>query len=240
MVRLSVVELKRNDFILSVDKIFDTSSSYALMGENGSGKTTLLDLIAGLITPDRGIIEKDVKIAYSIAESVDTFFLPTVYDEFKYTFGRMKKSLLEEKTAELLSYLSLDESFLYRSPFSLSGGEKRLLSIALTLAQKPEFILFDESLAGLDYKGYLAFKKLLMRLKDEKIGFIIVTHDNSILDLVDDLLILKEGKISFDGKVIRAMEEGRVEKSFCFKESMRLYNKAILSLDDLIARRLNG
>ena len=54
MVRLSAIELKRNDFILSVDKIFDTSSSYALMGENGSGKTNfslaIFDIVQGIIS----------------------------------------------------------------------------------------------------------------------------------------------------------------------------------------------
>ena len=137
-------------------------------------------------------------------------------------------------------HIRSEQEFLFKSPFSLSGGEKRLLSIALALATDPDFLLLDESLSGLDYKGYKALRNLLVILHKEKKGVILITHDPSILDLADEVIIMSNGQKEFSGSPSLAMEKGFVEKSFTYLKSLELFSMPILSMSELIERRRNG
>ena len=224
MISLDCVTLERRNFSFGpVSRTFKEGECVAVMGENGAGKTTLLDLISGLETPSSG--------------TVDSFFLPTVLDEFSYSLRCVRRGLsVREEAERLLAAVGLDSSYLSQSPFSLSGGEKRLLSIALALAMSPDIILLDESLSGLDWKGYRAFRALVSSLKNSGIGIIFISHDPSILDLADALIVLKDGKIVFDGNPVTAMEDGLVKKSFAYSKSMELLGTPVLSLKEIIRR----
>ena len=206
------------------------------MGENGAGKTTLLDILSGMIIPDEGVVYKDVRISYAPQESDNAFFLPTVLDEFSYTLREKRKDEVGKRSEQLLSLIGLSSAYLQRSPFSLSGGEKRLLSIALALAVNPDFLLLDESISGLDYKGYKALRALLRALKAEGRGVVFITHELDILDLADVVIVIKGGKIIFCGTPLDAMEKGYVEKSFSYMKSMELIGTPILSLKEIVRR----
>lgn len=240
MIELKDVTIKRPSFTFGpVSQRFDDGRIYMVMGENGAGKTTLLDILSGMIIPDEGVVYKDVRISYAPQESDNVFFLPTVLDEFSYTLREKRKDEVGKRSEQLLSLIGLSSAYIQRSPFSLSGGEKRLLSIALALAVNPDFLLLDESISGLDYKGYKALRALLRALKAEGRGVVFITHELDILDLADILIVIKGGKIIFCGTPLDAMEKGYVEKSFSYMKSMELIGTPILSLKE-IARRVSN
>ena len=240
MIELKDVTIKRPSFTFGpVSQRFDDGRIYMVMGENGAGKTTLLDILSGMIIPDEGVVYKDVRISYAPQESDNAFFLPTVLDEFSYTLREKRKDEVGKRSEQLLSLIGLSSAYLQRSPFSLSGGEKRLLSIALALAVNPDFLLLDESISGLDYKGYKALRALLRALKAEGRGVVFITHELDILDLADVVIVIKGGKIIFCGTPLDAMEKGYVEKSFSYMKSMELIGTPILSLNE-IARRVSN
>ena len=240
MIELKDVTIKRPSFTFGpVSQRFDDGRIYMVMGENGAGKTTLLDILSGMIIPDEGVVYKDVRISYAPQESDNAFFLPTVLDEFSYTLREKRKDEVGKRSEQLLSLIGLSSAYLQRSPFSLSGGEKRLLSIALALAVDPDFLILDESISGLDYKGYKALRALLRALKAEGRGVVFITHELDILDLADIVIVIKGGKIIFCGTPLDAMEKGYVEKSFSYMKSMELIGTPILSLNE-IARRVSN
>lgn len=240
MIELKDVTIKRPSFTFGpVSQRFDDGRIYMVMGENGAGKTTLLDILSGMIIPDEGVVYKDVRISYAPQESDNAFFLPTVLDEFSYTLREKRKDEVGKRSEQLLSLIGLSSAYLQRSPFSLSGGEKRLLSIALALAVDPDFLLLDESISGLDYKGYKALRALLRALKAEGRGVVFITHELDILDLADIVIVINGGKIIFCGTPLDAMEKGYVEKSFSYMKSMELIGTPILSLKE-IARRVSN
>lgn len=240
MIELKDVTIKRPSFTFGpVSQRFDDGRIYMVMGENGAGKTTLLDILSGMIIPDEGVVYKDVRISYAPQESDNAFFLPTVLDEFSYTLREKRKDEVGKRSEQLLSLIGLSSAYIQRSPFSLSGGEKRLLSIALALAVNPDFLLLDESISGLDYKGYKALRALLRALKAEGRGVVFITHELDILDLADVVIVIKGGKIIFCGTPLDAMEKGYVEKSFSYMKSMELIGTPILSLKE-IARRMSN
>ena len=240
MIELKDVTIKRPSFTFGpVSQRFDDGRIYMVMGENGAGKTTLLDILSGMIIPDEGVVYKDVRISYAPQESDNAFFLPTVLDEFSYTLREKRNDEVGKRSEQLLSLIGLSSAYLQRSPFSLSGGEKRLLSIALALAVDPDFLLLDESISGLDYKGYKALRALLRALKAEGRGVVFITHELDILDLADIVIVIKGGKIIFCGTPLDAMEKGYVEKSFSYMKSMELIGTPILSLKE-IARRVSN
>ena len=240
MIELKDVTIKRPSFTFGpVSQRFDDGRIYMVMGENGAGKTTLLDILSGMIIPDEGVVYKDVRISYAPQESDNAFFLPTVLDEFSYTLREKRKDEEGKRSEQLLSLIGLSSAYLQRSPFSLSGGEKRLLSIALALAVDPDFLLLDESISGLDYKGYKALRALLRALKAEGRGVVFITHELDILDLADVVIVIKGGKIIFCGTPLDAMEKGYVEKSFSYMKSMQLIGTPILSLKEIVRRVSN-
>lgn len=241
MIELNSVIVRRDSFTFGpFSHRFEKGRTIMIMGENGAGKTTLLDVISGMAIPDSGELVSSERISYAPQESDDSFFLPTVLDEFSYSLRGKRKDEVKKIAEKLLSALSLSQEFLFKSPFSLSGGEKRLLSIALALATDPDFLLLDESLSGLDYKGYKALRNLLIILHKEKKGVILITHDPSILDLADEVIVMRDGKKEFSGSPSLAMEKDFVEKSFTYLKSMELFSMPILSMSELIERRRNG
>lgn len=241
MIELKSVISRRKSFTFGpFSHRFEKGRTIMVMGENGAGKTTLLDVISGMAIPDSGELVSSERISYAPQESDDSFFLPTVLNEFSYSLRGKRKDELKEIAQKLLSSFSLSQEFLFKSPFSLSGGEKRLLSIALALATDPDFLLLDESLSGLDYKGYKALRNLLVILHKEKKGVILITHDPSILDLADEVIIMSNGQKEFSGSPSLAMEKGFVEKSFTYLKSLEIFSMPILSMSELIERRRNG
>ncbi len=202
-------------------KIEKENEFIALIGHTGSGKSTLAKHMNALIFPTSGSLDifgnhitqkRDKKIKYnSIRKNVGLVFQFPEYQLFEETvekdimFGPLNfKVSLEEakkKAKEALSLVGLDESYLKRNPFNLSGGEKKRVSIAGILAIDPDVLVLDEPTSGLDPAGRDTLMELFLDIHNKtNKSIIIITHD---MDLVykyfNRALVLKDGELSFDG-----------------------------------------
>ncbi len=182
-----------------------------LAAPNGSGKTTLFHVIMGLLKPIQGAIrvfgkpvkaEKEFrevrqKVGLLFQDADDQLFSPTVLEDVAFGPLNMGKSI-EEAIAiskKILSYLGL-EGFEDRITIKLSGGEKRLVSLATILAMEPEVLLLDEPTSGLDEKTKMRITQVL---SDLKLSYIIISHEFDFLSAITDhVYTMEDGKILMD------------------------------------------
>jgi cobalt/nickel transport system ATP-binding protein len=182
-----------------------------LIAPNGSGKTTLLHLMMGLLKPSAGRIEifgkltrdeKDFtavrrKIGLLFQDADDQLFSPTVLEDVAFgplNLGKPKKEAIDV-ARRTLNFLGLD-GFEERITFKLSGGEKRLVSLATVLAMAPEILLLDEPVNGLDRKTKAKLTEVLDGLD---LSYILISHDFDFLaETVDAIYTMQDGKILLD------------------------------------------
>lgn len=181
----------------------------ALLGANGAGKTTLLRTLVGLETLQSGAVvalgairrkERDFRevrqrIAYLFQDADDQLFCPTVIEDV--AFGPLNLGA-SPREAEAKARATLDRlglgNLAARVTHRLSGGEKRLVSLAAVLSMDPDALLLDEPTNGLD-EGHLA--RLLEILGSLSTAMIVVSHDRSILErLCTRAVMLKEGRLA--------------------------------------------
>ena len=207
----------------------------ALVGHTGSGKSTLAKHMNALIFPTAGSVEifgntitkkRDKKIKYnSIRKNVGLVFQFPEYQLFEDTvekdvmFGPLNFKVPVEEAKKLalesLKLVGLDETYLSRNPFNLSGGEKKRVSIAGILALDPEILVLDEPTSGLDPEGKTTLMKLFSEVHEKTAKtIIIITHD---MDLVyqyfNRVTVLKDGELSFDGSPERLFKSDILEKN---------------------------
>jgi len=180
-----------------------------LIGSNGSGKTTLFHIVMGLLRPQAGTVEVFGKRAETeddfrrVREQVgllfqdpdDQLFCPTVVEDV--AFGPLNLGLpraqVRAVVAETLGRLGL-EGFEERVTFRLSGGEKRLVSLATVLAMRPRVLLLDEPTAGLDEE---TTARIVRVLRAPGLSYLIISHDRDFLAQVADTTYrLKGGRIN--------------------------------------------
>ena len=108
---------------------------------------------------------------------------------------------IRERVVEAAGFVGLDESFMDKSPFGLSGGEKRRAAIAGVIAMRPEILILDEPTAGLDPQGQAEIVRNIMNYKSShNATIILVTHNmEEIARSVDRIILLSDGKIAMDG-----------------------------------------
>ena len=192
----------------------------AIVGHTGSGKSTLIQTFNGLLTPSEGTVEigdftvtnnarknkrikelrKHVSIVFQFPEY--QLFDETVEKDVAFglkNYGYKEKEAIE-KAHEALAKVGIDESFYKRSPFELSGGEKRRVAIAGIIAINPEILILDEPTAGLDPLGSKIILDLIVDLNKSGKTIIIVTHDMDIvLNHADNVIVLNDSKVVFEG-----------------------------------------
>ncbi|MEM0203710.1 MAG: ATP-binding cassette domain-containing protein [Archaeoglobaceae archaeon] len=187
-----------------------------LMGRNGSGKTTLLLNIIGVLKPERGEIrikgekisygKKDLKelrkkVAFVFQNSDDQIIAPTVWQEV--AFGAINAGKDLELAREALKFCGL-EGFESYPCSTLSGGQKRLLTIASAIAMDPELILMDEPTAGLDGVAFENFVQIVRKLRKKGKSFLISTHDYDLAKAIGDhFVLLNDGKVVYEGEELR-------------------------------------
>lgn len=213
-----------NDINLDIS---DKHEFITLIGETGSGKSTLVQHMNALVEPTSGTVSiygikvyKDVRKKAKgvklnpLRKKVGLVFQFPEYQLFEESvlkdiiFGPMNFGVsLEEATKRaenIISLVGLDESYLERSPFNLSGGEKKRVSIAGILAMEPDILVLDEPTSGLDPKGRDALLDLFSSINKE-LGktIIIITHDmNTVFKYATRALVMKRGVLVFDGNPI--------------------------------------
>lgn len=188
----------------------------AIIGETGSGKSTLVQHLNALLLPTGGEIEiLDKKIIAkekpknlkALRRQVGLVFQFPEYQLFEETiakdisFGPKNFGVSEEealkRAAEILNVVGLDESYMEKSPFDLSGGQKRRIAIGGILAMDPGVLVLDEPTAGLDPQGAKDMMQLFqdMNTKYHK-TVLIVTHDmEHVLNYCDEVVVVKDGRI---------------------------------------------
>jgi cobalt/nickel transport system ATP-binding protein len=209
--KISFSYLDGNMVLNNLDLRLHEKERIGLIGPNGSGKTTLFKLIMGLLTPgsgkleifNRGMIDKKdfipvrKKIGLLFQDADDQLFSPTVLDDVAFGPLNQGKSIEEAKAVarEVLISLGLRE-FEERITYRLSGGEKKLVSLATVLAMKPRILLLDEPTTGLDVD---TTKKIIQVLDNIDISCIIISHDMDFIQRTTDKVYgMADGKITAD------------------------------------------
>jgi energy-coupling factor transport system ATP-binding protein len=220
-------ETGKNNLVLKdVNYSILPGDSVLLLGPNGSGKTTLLKLIMGLMKPTKGRITIDdidtsKTSVYEISKKVNMifqnpekqFFAETVKEEL--SFGLRNRGLQEEeankKVEEVSKKFGLFE-YLNSSPFDLSGGEKRRLSIASITILDPEVLIVDEPTAGLDFQyRNLMVSELRNFLGTKNKSLLIATHDVDFgLRVANKAVVLSEGKVVWSGSIASLLREDEI------------------------------
>ncbi len=185
----------------------------ALFGMSGAGKTTLLRLLAGLINPDKGIIQYGNTEWFNASKRInlipqlrnislmfqDYALFPNMTVEENLLFAQNKKD--KKVVDELIGSFGLTE-FKKRKPNNLSGGQKQRVALARALARKPQLLLLDEPLSALDAEMRLALQQEIARAHHLLGGTtIMVSHDlGEVFRLATNVICIENGKISKHGK----------------------------------------
>ncbi len=206
------------DALKGVSFRIDDGSFTAIVGRTGCGKSTLVQQINALLRPYQGEVrvgeflncadkKKRSKNVKALREQVGLVFQFPEYQLFEdnvlkdvmfgpKNFGKSQEEA-REAAIKALEEVGLDESFGSRSPFELSGGEKRRVAIAGILAMSPSILVVDEPTAGLDPVGSLEMMDLFEKIHQKGTTVILVTHDmNLVLDYCDRVIVMDEGKIA--------------------------------------------
>ena len=185
-----------------------------LIGHTGSGKSTLIEHLNGLIKAEEGNIYfkgKDIfenkqdlkhireKIGLVFQYPEHQIFESTIFDEVAFGPRNMglDKEEVEKRVKQAIELVGLDESCYKKSPFDLSGGQKRRVAIAGVVAMNPEILILDEPMAGLDPKGRAEILSNITQMH-QKLGItiILVSHSmEEIADIADRILVMNRGNV---------------------------------------------
>lgn len=247
----------------------------AVIGHTGSGKSTLMQQLNGLLRPDSGkitvgevcITDPSTKMT-EVRRKVGLVFQYPEYQLFEETvakdvaFGPKQVGITGEKldrvVEESIRLTGLDyEEVKERSPFELSGGQKRRVAIAGVLAMKPEILILDEPTAGLDPSAHRDVLELIRRIhRKERMTILLVSHNmGDIAELADRVLVMNRGKLVMNGTPAEVFSRGEplwemglglppaTEFMERLKERMPGIDAAQLSIEDAakeICRYLKG
>jgi len=200
-----------------------------LLGPNGAGKTTTFYIIVGLIKPDTGsiLIDKtDVSnLPIYLRSQMGISYLPqeasifrgmNVEDNVMSIIEVMENNKNKQQIILENLLIEFDIAHVRKSKSTvLSGGERRRLEIARTLASKPNYLLLDEPLTGIDPVSIEEIKIIIQKLKDRNIGILITDHNvRETLKIVDRVYIVNEGTIFFEGKPENAIKDEKIKKFY--------------------------
>ncbi len=210
------LELKKGEFV-------------GLIGHTGSGKSTLVQLMAGLAKPSSGTVEvngqklhekgtdmKKIRFQIGLVMQYPEYqlFEETVYKDIAFGPSNMKlsKEEINKRVRFAADMVGLPEDILDKSPFELSGGQKRRVAVAGVLAMEPQILILDEPAAGLDPAGR---DEILSKITDmhKRLGITVVLVSHSMEDiagLADRIIVMNHGKIAMADKpseIFKSAEE---------------------------------
>lgn len=190
-----------------------------IIGHTGSGKSTLIQHLNGLVKGTSGKIYYDGEDIYqdgydmrSLRNQVGLVFQYPEHQLFEIDvftdvcFGPKNQGLSKEETEaralEALQQVGLKEIYYKKSPFELSGGQKRRVAIAGILAMQPKMLILDEPTAGLDPKGRDDILDQIAKLhRERKITVVLVSHSmEDVARYVERIIVMNKGKVMFDDK----------------------------------------
>ena len=233
----------------------EEGSYTVIIGKTGSGKSTLIEHINGLLLPTHGevlvnnvlitnpkskkekrelakklkVLRQDIAVLFQFSEQ--QLFETSVLKDI--IFAPLNYGISEEraisKAKELIKLVGLDESYLDKSPFELSGGEMRKVALCGVLALEPKVLILDEPTVALDYKSREEIMTMVKKLKDKlNMTIVLISHNmNYVLEYADKIFVLKNGKINFEGTVEELFDDENLlkENSLEQPELLKFYNK---------------
>lgn len=262
--------------IFNISMKVEQGTTVGIIGKTGSGKSTLMQHLNALYLPQKGrlivgdfIVDKKSKDLKNLRKKVgmvfqypeDQLFEETIYNDL--AFGPKNLGLsgdeLEQAIKGAMEDMELDyEEMKNRSPYELSGGQKRKVAIASVLAMNPDILVLDEPTAGLDPKSKNDLLNLLISIKNKRnLTVFFVSHNmDDVFWLTDYVYVMCDGRIVLEGTVSEVFKENKMLKeldlgvpfSVEVLELLKkrgvyegpLYPMSLESLADLIADILRG
>jgi energy-coupling factor transport system ATP-binding protein len=234
-----------------------------LAGRSGSGKTTLIQHLNGLLKPTSGRmtvngsaltsdgmkqLRRQVGVVFQNPEQ--QLFEETVYRDISFglTGTGLSAAAVGDRVMAALAAVGLSENILERSPFELSGGEKRRVAIAGVLVMNPSVLVLDEPAAGLDPGGRREILNFASKLRSERsITVVLATHDmEDMARFADRVVVLQNGSIALNGSTreifqnVEALESAGLEPPQITRLMVKLkkvlpeINDGILTVDEAV------
>lgn len=242
----------------------------AIVGHTGSGKSTLIQHLNALKVPTNGSVWLDDleitadnkhKSLKNVREKVGVVFQFPEAQLFEETIGKdiafgprnfgVSEAEALKKAEKILPLVGLDESFMERSPFDLSGGQMRRVAIAGVLVMEPEVLVLDEPTAGLDPQGQKEMMELFKKLHEEQnITIVLVTHQmEDVAQYANHMIVLDEGRLVAEDSPVNVFKNKEwlqsvqldIPHSVAFANKLAennswKFDKLPLTLDDLSAQ----
>ncbi len=203
--------------VQDLDLTVESGGTVALIGHTGSGKSTLISHLNALLKPTSGTVLLDGEDIFASKAAIRSarfrvgvvfqypeyqLFEQTVFADIAYGPKNLKldSTEVDRRVRQAAAAVGLEESLFDQSPLELSGGQKRRTAIAGVLAMEPEFLVLDEPTAGLDPAGREELLEELFRWQAQRgAAILLVTHDMSIANRCQRLLVMAEGRLIMDG-----------------------------------------
>lgn len=175
----------------------DPGEIVTLIGPNGSGKTTTAKIALGVLKPDEGSVSRrpGLKVAYVPQKVTIDWTLPLSVGRFLHLTGRVSKGeAMEAMEATGITHLARAEVR------TLSGGEFQRVLLARAIARKPEFLVLDEPVQGVDFTGEIALYDLIKRIRDTlQCGILLISHDLHVVMAATDRVLCLNGHVCCAG-----------------------------------------
>ena len=254
---------KNKKVLNNINLLFDKSEIVFIMGHTGSGKSTLVQHINGLLLSNEGNVEVEMdsnqfvlsrqnkeKNINNLRKEVGMVFQFPEYQLFEtsvlkdamfgpYNFFKDEKKA-ECMAKEALCKMGIKEEYYEKSPFDLSGGEKRKVAVAGVLASNPSVLVMDEPTSSLDPVATREMMGLIKSLKEEGKLIIVISHDTDLCyEYADRVIIMSEGKILKDCSVEQAFDDKEILDKASLIEPFVARVKRSLKINDSNVRDIN-
>ena len=214
-----------SDALCDVNLRIDEGEIVAIMGQNGAGKTTLAKHFNGLLKPRTGevringnstqgfsVAELSKTVGYVFQNPNHSLFAESVEQEILFTLKNygFSKEEIEKRLENTLETFNL-ESFRETSPFTLSGGERKRVSLAATLCLTPDIVILDEPTTGQDARQKQTISQVIEKLHKEGKTLVLISHDTEfVVELVDRIIVMAQGEIIADGDTEKILSNQQI------------------------------
>lgn len=255
---------KNKRVLKNINLEFNKSEIVFIMGHTGSGKSTLVQHINGLLVSDEGSVDisfnddnfslaknKKEKNINNLRKEVGMVFQFPEYQLFETTvlkdvmFGPMNFYKEENKAKEFaknaLTTMGIQEDYYEKSPFDLSGGEKRKVAVAGVLASNPCVLVLDEPTSSLDPTATSEMMELIKGLKEKGKLIIVISHDTDLCyEYADRVIVMSDGEIIKDCDVEDAFSDKDVLKKASLTEPFVLKVKNVMKIKNDSVRSMKS
>lgn len=255
---------KKDQFALNnINLEFNKSEIVFIMGHTGSGKSTLVQLMNALLLPLNGDVSLNLndktyllnspnkeKRLKELRKEVGLVFQFSEYQLFETNvlkdvmFGPMNfyrdEKVAKDMAIKALKMVGIDESYYDRSPFELSGGEKRKVAIAGVLSSNPSVLILDEPTSSLDPMATKETMQLIKRIKDSGKLVIVISHDSDLCyEYADRVIIMNDGNVVNDSDVFNAFKDKTILKEASLLEPFVCKVKRLMNINSYNVRNVS-